>query len=141
MTLTCHRCLQNYNHRLTVGTSEIIWLDPAADLPDEGPMERELAVEDLVETLSPQGYFDPSEWLYQQLCLAMPQRQLCDASCVGVQPVTRESSEKLADRRWASLEALKNNYLTRAPNHYMSFREEFAPAATRSLSVNLHSNQ
>ncbi|NEO26993.1 MAG: hypothetical protein F6K03_08880 [Kamptonema sp. SIO4C4] len=28
-TLVCHRCLQHYNHRLKVNTTELIWLkDP-----------------------------------------------------------------------------------------------------------------
>ena len=107
LTLTCHRCLKQYNHRLKVDTSEIIWLDPAANQPDEGPIEREIAVEDLVETLPPDGYFDPSEWLYQQLCLEIPQRQICDALCTGIEPATPETSERSSDRRWASLEALK----------------------------------
>ena len=107
ITLTCHRCLQQYNHRLAVDTSEIIWLDEAANQPDHGPLEREVAIEDLVEKLPPQGYFDPGEWLYQQLCLETPQRQLCDALCAGIQTGSQEGSEKTVDRRWASLEALK----------------------------------
>ena len=107
VTLTCHRCLQQYNHRLAVDTSEMIWLDEKADQPDEGPLERELALEDLVETLPPMGYFYPSEWLYEQLCLAIPQRQLCDAQCAGIQTATQEGSQQLVDQRWASLEALK----------------------------------
>lgn len=107
ITLNCHRCLQQYNHRLSVDTSEIIWLDPAADQPYEGPLERELAIEDLVETLPPQGYFDPGEWLYQQLCLEIPQRQVCDALCAGIQSATPEISNQQVDHRWASLEALK----------------------------------
>jgi uncharacterized protein len=107
VTLTCNRCLKQYNHRLTVDSSEIIWLDPAAEQPDEGPIEREVAVEDLVEKLPPQGYFDPGEWLYQQLCLEIPQRQLCDTLCQGIQPSTAETSEQPVDHRWASLEALK----------------------------------
>lgn len=106
ITLNCHRCLQQYNHRLSLDTSEIIWLDPAADQPYEGPLERELAVEDLVEALPPQGYFDPGEWLYQQLCLETPQRQLCDSLCKGIQSTTSDSNLPL-DHRWASLEALK----------------------------------
>lgn len=106
ITLNCHRCLQKYNHRLNIDTSEIIWLDPAADQPYDGPLERELAVEDLVEALPPQGYFDPGEWLYQQLCLELPQRQLCDSLCQGIQPATPESIQP-TDRRWASLEAWK----------------------------------
>ena len=108
LTLTCHRCLKQYNHRLKLNTSEIIWLDPAASQPDEGPLEREVAVEDLVETLPPDGYFDPGEWLYQQLCLEIPQRQLCDAMCTGIEPAAPEETlEQSLDSRWASLEALK----------------------------------
>lgn len=107
VTLTCHRCLQQYNHRLTVNTSEMIWLDEAAEQPYNGPLEREIALEDLVEALPPQGYFYPSHWLYEQLCLAIPQRQLCDAQCAGIQTTTQTGSEQVTDRRWASLEALK----------------------------------
>lgn len=106
ITLTCNRCLQQYNHRLALDTSEIIWLDEAANHPDDGPLEREVALEDLVEKLPPQGYFEPNEWLYEQLCLESPQRQLCDSQCVGIQTTTQESLEQI-DRRWASLEALK----------------------------------
>lgn len=107
VTLTCHRCLQQYNHRLKAETSEMIWLDPEAGM--EGTIEQEVAFEDLVETLPPSGYFDPGEWLYQQLCLAMPQRQLCDNLCQGIQPIQSQTSEQAADRRWASLEAWKNH--------------------------------
>lgn len=110
ITLTCHRCLQQYNYRLTIDTSELIWLDETANQPYEGPLEREVAVEDLIETLSPQGYFYPSEWLYEQLCLEIPQRQLCETECAGIpvnKGVTNKTPEKTVDRRWASLENLK----------------------------------
>lgn len=106
VTLTCHRCLQQYNHRLAVETSEMIWLEETSQ-PDGGAVERELALEDLVETLPPQGHFYPSEWLYEQLCLAIPQRQLCDAQCAGIHTATQEGSVQSVDQRWASLEALK----------------------------------
>lgn len=108
MTLTCHRCLQQYNHRLVVNNSELIWLDVAANQSEALPLEREVALEDLVETLPPQGYFDPGEWLYQQMCLAIPQQQLCDSNCSGIQvSEANNHPEPLTDRRWASLEALK----------------------------------
>jgi uncharacterized protein len=107
ITCTCNRCLQNYNHRLVVDTSEIIWLDESAEQEGSLPLEREIAVEDLVETLSPQGYFDPGEWLYEQVCLEIPQRQLCDTNCPGIQPSHDPASTRAVDRRWASLEALK----------------------------------
>lgn len=114
VTMTCNRCLQQYNQRLLVDTSEIIWLDETAQQLDDLPLEREVAMEDLVETLSPQGYFYPSEWLYEHLCLAMPQRQLCDAKCPGIQPTNNPNSqpktENSVDRRWAGLESLKKQF-------------------------------
>lgn len=109
ITLTCHRCLQQYNYRLAVDPSEIIWLDAAADKLEDIPLEQEIAVEDLVETLPPQGYFYPSEWLYEQLCLEIPQRQVCDTNCAGIQVAHQERIEKSVDQRWSSLEALRKN--------------------------------
>ncbi|MBD1807075.1 DUF177 domain-containing protein [Microcoleus sp. FACHB-SPT15] len=106
ITLTCHRCLQQYNHRLKLDASELVWLDESANQPDAGPLERETALDDLVETLPPQGYFQPDTWLYEQLCLAIPPRQLCDQQCPGIQ-VTDTESASPTDRRWEALEALK----------------------------------
>lgn len=112
ITLICNRCLQQYNHRLTVDTSELIWLDEAADQTDVGPLERETSLEDLVETLSPKGYFNSKEWLYEQLCLAIPPRQLCDANCpsIPVKNSLEPASHLQIDRRWASLEQLKKQF-------------------------------
>ncbi|MBD6616038.1 DUF177 domain-containing protein [Komarekiella sp. 'clone 1'] len=107
ITCTCNRCLQQYNQRLGIDTKEVIWLDEAANQAQDLPLEREVAMEDLVETISPDGYFYPSEWLYEQMCLAMPQRQLCDRNCPGIISNTIDSSENPIDNRWASLEALK----------------------------------
>jgi uncharacterized protein len=78
ITCTCNRCLQQYNQRLVVDTKEIIWLDESINQPQDYPLEREVFMEDLVESLPPDGYFHPTEWLYEQMCLEMPQRQLCD---------------------------------------------------------------
>jgi len=107
VTLTCHRCLQQYNHRIVVDTSELIWLDEDAQEFDVGILDREIVVEDLVETLPPNGYFQASDWLYQQMCLAIPQRQLCDPKCRGIQLNKTDSSTEQIDSRWASLEALR----------------------------------
>ncbi|WP_017654143.1 YceD family protein [Fortiea contorta] len=107
ITCTCNRCLQQYNQRLVIDANEIIWLDETAYQPQDLPLEREVAVEDLVESLPPDGYFYPSEWLYEQMCLAIPQRQLCDLNCPGILSAEGDSPEKLIDNRWASLEVLK----------------------------------
>lgn len=108
ITLTCDRCLQQYNYRLKLKGSEMLWLDESAAQPDDGPLERETPLEDLIETLPPQGYFQPDIWLYEQLCLAIPPRQLCDAQCPGIQINEHQSkSPSTTDRRWNALEALK----------------------------------
>ncbi len=105
ITLTCDRCLQQYNHRIILDTSEIIWLDKNVDL-SEIPQEREIAWEDLSDTLSPDGYFEPDTWLYEQLSLTMPLRRLCGNDCQ--QPIiAADESQSPIDSRWASLESLK----------------------------------
>ncbi|WP_414755746.1 YceD family protein [Anabaena sp. CCY 9910] len=108
ITCTCNRCLQQYNQRLAVDTQEVIWLDEAVEQEQNLPLEREVAMEDLLETLSPNGYFYPSEWLYEQMCLALPQRQLCDINCPGIlTDNSAESSDQGIDNRWSGLKALK----------------------------------
>ncbi|WP_036485523.1 DUF177 domain-containing protein [Myxosarcina sp. GI1] len=105
VTLTCDRCLQSYNYRLAIDNSEIIWLELAGEIEDL-PAEREVSTEDLSETLPPNGYFDPESWLYEQLCLATPLRQLCGKECQGTTQ-TSTASELPVDSRWSSLAALK----------------------------------
>ncbi|MBT9314280.1 YceD family protein [Leptothoe spongobia] len=108
-TLTCHRCLQNYNFRIQVDTSEFIWLQEPQ--PQDYAEEVEVGLDELFETLPPQGHFEPAKWLYEQLCLAIPQRQLCDAACEGiVNPLASDADNNTSastDQRWAALSALK----------------------------------
>jgi len=107
ITLTCDRCLQHYNYRLAINTSELIWLDVAADQPYTGPLEREIPLEELVETLPPQGYLHPGKWLYEQLSLEIPPQRLCDNQCPGIPAADNSATEPQIDCRWASLEVLK----------------------------------
>ncbi|NJK49404.1 DUF177 domain-containing protein [Candidatus Gracilibacteria bacterium] len=110
VTLSCDRCLKQYNQRLSLDTSEIIWLDKDNERDKTLPSEREVAVDDLSETLSVDGYFEPDTWLYEQLSLLMPLRQLCSQDC---QPPATAAlpNEPHIDSRWASLEALKKQLL------------------------------
>lgn len=105
VTLVCDRCLQHYNHRLSIDTSELIWLE-AKQAPEHFPLEREVTVEDLSETLPPDGYFQPDKWLYEQLSLAMPLRRICGKDCSGA-PKASAVNDSHLDSRWASLAALK----------------------------------
>jgi uncharacterized protein len=113
ITLKCDRCLQQYNHRLLLDTTEIIWLDADAEVePDRRGMEIRTDLEELVESLSPEGHFDPNVWLYEQLCLALPLRQLCDRDCAGIVPLpapaVAPSAPTKLDNRWGILESLKD---------------------------------
>lgn len=105
ITLSCHRCLQQFNYRLSIAPKELIWLNDAVDV-EELPFDRDLSMDDLVESLPPNGYFEPDTWLYEQLCLEVPQRQLCDQDCVGIE-LSDSLSDQVVDSRWASLADLK----------------------------------
>jgi uncharacterized protein len=63
-----------------------------------------------METLPPNGYFDPTAWIYEQICLALPQRQICDASCPGIEVADTDSTNPAGmrvDHRWAALAQLQ----------------------------------
>lgn len=105
ITLKCDRCLQQYNHRLCLDTSEIIWLDKEKLDKNYLPLEGEIPLEDLHESLSTDGYFYPQLWLYEQLSLALPLRQICREQCQ--QPAVNSQEESVIDSRWASLADLK----------------------------------
>jgi uncharacterized protein len=110
MTLNCHRCLQNYNYRVSIAPQELIWLqatpEPSSLLP-----EQEVGMDDLVETLPPNGYFYPSTWLYEQICLTLPQRQICDPNCGGIDIANQNhetEQQPTIDSRWAVLSQLQH---------------------------------
>lgn len=101
-TLICDRSLQQYNQRLVVDTSELIWLKTHEE--EEINKEREVSREELTETLPAQGYFDPESWLYEQFSLQMPIRQLSSESAAGEYDY---QDTPTMDQRWAALAALK----------------------------------
>jgi uncharacterized protein len=111
VTLTCDRCLQSYNHRLETQTSELIWLQEAVldDVVEGITFTGDLEDPALTEAIPPNGYFYPEDWLYQQLCLALPQRQLCNTACLGIMvKATEETERQSLDQRWAILADLKH---------------------------------
>jgi uncharacterized protein len=108
MTLTCDRTLVQFNYRLVIDNSEMIWL--AEPLPEsEYPREREIESDDLVESLSPSGYFDPAIWLYEQLLLAIPYPKIApDAPALEVTDTNNlDGSKAPIDKRWEILNSLK----------------------------------
>ena len=106
VTLTCDRCLQHYNHRLEIDTSELIWLESELENVADIPTEREVSLEDLSETLPPNGHFDPDMWLFEQLSLSLPLRKVCGENCPGAAQTTSKEENSI-DSRWSSLASLK----------------------------------
>lgn len=106
ITLVCDRCLQHYNRRLAIDTSELIWLASESEQFEDIPHEREVSLEDLSETLPPNGHFAPQVWLFEQLSLALPLRKVCGDNCPGAVKTSSEGDFHV-DSRWASLAALK----------------------------------
>jgi uncharacterized protein len=110
VTLTCDRCLQAYNHRVRLSAQELIWLEPDPD-PATLPQEREVSADDLFETLPPNSYFYPEVWIYEQICLALPQPQICDEDCPGIEtPQQGGTSPDPVDHRWAALTQLQQQF-------------------------------
>ncbi len=112
VTLTCDRCLQQYNFRLETEATELIWLreeERSLADPDAGWLLSEGLDGDpsLLETLPPNGYFHPEDWIYQQLCLQLPQQQLCSQDCIAlsVDPLPADAQPPV-DPRWAALKNL-----------------------------------
>ncbi|TYQ26816.1 DUF177 domain-containing protein [Pseudanabaena sp. UWO311] len=108
MTLTCDRTLVQFNYRLAINNSERICL--AEPLPEsEYPREREIEADDLVESISPSGYFDPKAWLYEQLILAIPYPKIApDAPALEITDANSfDGSTATIDKRWEILNSLK----------------------------------
>ncbi|WP_338441739.1 DUF177 domain-containing protein [Synechococcus elongatus IITB4] len=103
VNLTCDRCLCCYNHRLQVETRELIWLrDETPDLAEWEPQD------ELEESLPPDGSFDPQQWLYEQLCLALPLRNVCAEDCPGPAQPEPKPEPTLVDERWLALAKLRD---------------------------------
>lgn len=108
VTLTCDRCLCQYNHRLSIDTTELLWFtEGGEEAKAEIPFEEDLELDEMVETISKDGLFDPKEWVYEQLCLELPYKNICGDACEGIPKVSAENAQPEGDRRWAALEALK----------------------------------
>lgn len=108
LTLNCDRCLQTFNYRLEVNTSEIIYLKQDRKLEEDYLLEREITTEDLWESLPPDGELIVEEWIYQQLSLATPLRNLCSNDCQPPGQTSTETSLEENDHRWSPLANLKS---------------------------------
>ena len=112
VTLCCDRCLQHFNHPLSVQTRELLWLGEAArqqglesSVLEGGEAVLDLDPDALSESLDPRGSFDPAHWTFEQLSLQLPPVNRCGPDCPG--PASWGSNDQATDPRWAALQRLK----------------------------------
>jgi uncharacterized protein len=112
VTLCCDRCLQHYNHPLSFRSHELLWLGEQARQEGLNPEEAseagvlELEVDELCESLDPNGSFEPEHWLFEQLSLQLPLVNRCGDDCPGP-PQAANAADEPVDPRWAALRGLK----------------------------------
>jgi uncharacterized protein len=112
VTLSCDRCLGQFNHQLTTSPSELIWLGDQPPTEDQLQLSKDISEpEGLVETLDPRGNFDPQQWAFEQLNLQLPVVNDCGDNCPGAPKFNQEvvaTIEHPIDPRWDALRRLND---------------------------------
>ena len=111
VTLTCDRCLGQFNQQLDCQPSELIWLGQEPPTTSQLQESEDIAALDgLVESLNPRGSFDPQQWVFEQLNLLLPVVNHCGTHCPGPGVPLRETAEPsetaAIDPRWDALRRL-----------------------------------
>jgi uncharacterized protein len=106
-SLTCHRCLGQYNHRLEADIDEIIWLKEVRKAVED-------ELEDLDEHLPEDGTLEVHDLVYQHLSLNLPFQNICAPNCVGILPTQSDAlplsdPPNRLDQRWEALKKLKQD--------------------------------
>ena len=111
VSLSCDRCLQQFNQQLECEPSELIWLGDAPPTDEQLQHSQEIAaMEGLVEVLNPRGTFDPQQWAFEQLNLLLPVVNFCGDHCPGPPGLTTgdlQASQQVVDPRWQALRSLQ----------------------------------
>ncbi|MCF8132554.1 MAG: DUF177 domain-containing protein [Synechococcus sp. Tobar2m-G35] len=103
----CDRCLQPVAVALVAKVEEWIGLEDPGD-SGEAPVEIVLdgGNELPLDSLDPQGSFDPEHWLFEQLSLVQPLRCLCRDDCPGL--LADPGTVQPLDPRWQALRTLQS---------------------------------
>ena len=114
VTLTCDRCLGQFNLELSSRPSELIWLGTTPPTDEQLQESEDIeAIDGLVESLDPRGSFNPEQWAFEQLNLQRPVVNHCGEYCPGPGVPLREISdaaeEQTIDPRWAALRRLNES--------------------------------
>ena len=114
VTLTCDRCLGQFNLELSSRPSELIWLGTTPPTDEQLQESEDIeAIDGLVESLDPRGSFNPEQWAFEQLNLQRPVVNHCGEHCEGP-PYRREAITSgsghptVPDPRWSALRQLQS---------------------------------
>ena len=108
VTLTCDRCLGQFNRKLSCKPSELIWLGETP--PSDFQLRESNQIsepEGLVECLDPRGTFKPRQWAFEQLSLQLPVVNRCGEDCPGPFIPSRQADHADPDPRWQALRELQ----------------------------------
>lgn len=109
--LNCARCLEPVEKHIDV-SFEDVFLDASQE---PNAVEAEVAVEELDESLVPEGKIDMAEVVREQILLALPNQIFCSADCKGLCPKCGANRNLIdckcagdeMDPRWAALKNLR----------------------------------
>ncbi len=82
LKLTCDRCLRAFNQGIECNPKELIRVGEAS-LPQRALSPKTPNLYSWVESLDPQGYFNPERWTFEQLTLGLPLLNTCGKECPG----------------------------------------------------------
>ena len=111
ITLDCTRCLEPVAEHIDVSFDDV-FVDASEELAAD---ESEVGVEELDESLVPEGKIDIAEVVREQILLALPDQIFCKEDCKGLCPkcgailnlIDCKCADDEIDPRWAALKSLR----------------------------------
>ncbi len=108
VVLQCARCLENYVHDLDINVSEDFVNDSV--VPDN-QKDYELTKREFVEELDENKEVDIKDLIYQSIILDLPNKNLCQLDCPGIQGTAAEKTEEITDERLEVFKRFSENIL------------------------------
>lgn len=99
--LQCDRCLRSSTHHLHRTSQEVLWLLQPSPAHHHNPSPQGGSS---LEVTDAHGPFDPEQWLYGQLCLALPRRTICSEADPAIHRTSTDVTSQAP--RWQVLTTL-----------------------------------
>ena len=110
VSLDCARCLEPITKHI-----DVLFDDTFVDASETRAAETEIDIDELDESLVPEGKIDVTEVIREQVLLALPEQIFCREDCKGLCPkcganrnlIDCKCADDEVDPRWAALKNLK----------------------------------